>query len=325
MGCNANHCRAVDSPCIKVEGEGEWQARKHGGPKRRVWRKIPLGIDEQTLELRAVEVTGSHIGDAPVLPGLLSQKRGPASIKIPRSCNLAKLERIPPPKPRRNKDARHETAGPTSHGAGLRPTDRGGPDPLRRHERLHCVWQTCHRNRGMNPSGERETSDISGFAQLSQSLLMATATPRDTSRTARPVFNRAGWHTDLTSGDIGRGVPCRECFLSVVTDYRGFAATGCNGEKMRVAEWSEMNDVALLGTESSASPDLVFTRVIAGSPDLNLIFTSVVAGRVRSATAAISRCNYLTSFVVRSTRRRAWWATDLRPVSSSSPGCAENP
>ena len=75
MGCNANHCRAVDSPCIKVEGEGEWQARKHGGPKRRVWRKIPLGIDEQTLELRAVEVTGSHIGDAPVLPGLLSQIR----------------------------------------------------------------------------------------------------------------------------------------------------------------------------------------------------------------------------------------------------------
>ncbi len=56
----------IDSTGIKVEGEGEWHARKHGGPKRRVWRKIPLGIDEQTLEVRAVEVTGSHIGDAPV-------------------------------------------------------------------------------------------------------------------------------------------------------------------------------------------------------------------------------------------------------------------
>src|SRR6056297_575951 len=63
----------IDSTGIKVEGEGEWYARKHGGPKRRVWRKIHLGIDEETLEVRAVEITGSHIGDAPVLPDLLNQ------------------------------------------------------------------------------------------------------------------------------------------------------------------------------------------------------------------------------------------------------------
>ena len=63
----------IDSTGIKVEGEGEWHARKHGGPKRRVWRRIHLGIDGQTLEVRSVEVTGSHIGDAPVLPDLLSQ------------------------------------------------------------------------------------------------------------------------------------------------------------------------------------------------------------------------------------------------------------
>ena len=58
----------IDSTGIKAEGEGEWHARKHGGAKRRVWRKIHLGIDEQTLEIRAIEVTGSHIGEAPVLP-----------------------------------------------------------------------------------------------------------------------------------------------------------------------------------------------------------------------------------------------------------------
>lgn len=40
----------------------------NGGPKRRVWRKIHLGIDEQTLEVRAVEITAGHIGDTPVLP-----------------------------------------------------------------------------------------------------------------------------------------------------------------------------------------------------------------------------------------------------------------
>ena len=63
----------IDSTGIKVEGECEWHTRKHGGSKRRVWRKIHLGIDEQTLEIRAVEVTSSHVGDAPMLPDLLAQ------------------------------------------------------------------------------------------------------------------------------------------------------------------------------------------------------------------------------------------------------------
>ena len=44
----------IDSTGVKVEGEGAWHARKHDGPKRRVWRKI-------------------HLGDAPVLPDLLSR------------------------------------------------------------------------------------------------------------------------------------------------------------------------------------------------------------------------------------------------------------
>ena len=63
----------IDSTGIKVEGAGEWNARKHGGPKRRVWRKIHIGIDEQTLEVRAVEITASTVGDAPILPDLLDQ------------------------------------------------------------------------------------------------------------------------------------------------------------------------------------------------------------------------------------------------------------
>ena len=32
-----------------------------------------MGIDEETLEVRAVEITGSHVGDAPMLPELLNQ------------------------------------------------------------------------------------------------------------------------------------------------------------------------------------------------------------------------------------------------------------
>ncbi|AGI74569.1 IS5 family transposase [Octadecabacter arcticus 238] len=63
----------IDSTGIKAEGEGEWNARKHGGSKRRLWRKIHIGIDEKTLEIRAIEANSSSIGDAPVLPDLLNQ------------------------------------------------------------------------------------------------------------------------------------------------------------------------------------------------------------------------------------------------------------
>lgn len=63
----------IDNTGIKVEGEGEWDARKHGGRKRRFWRKIHIGIDDRTLEIRAVEITGSNTRDAPMLPHLLNQ------------------------------------------------------------------------------------------------------------------------------------------------------------------------------------------------------------------------------------------------------------
>ncbi len=63
----------IDSTGIKAEGEGAWNARKHGGPKRRIWRKIHIGIDEETLEVRAVEVTTSNVGDAPLRPERLNQ------------------------------------------------------------------------------------------------------------------------------------------------------------------------------------------------------------------------------------------------------------
>ncbi len=71
----------VHSTGIKVRGEGEWHARKHGGAKRRVWCKVHLAIDEATMEVRAVEITDSSVGDAP--PNALAQ-----------------VVRLPPPQPR---------------------------------------------------------------------------------------------------------------------------------------------------------------------------------------------------------------------------------
>ena len=63
----------VDSTGVKMLGEGEWKTKKHGADYRRQWRKVHLGIDAQTLEIRAIEVTSNSVGDAPILPELLDQ------------------------------------------------------------------------------------------------------------------------------------------------------------------------------------------------------------------------------------------------------------
>jgi hypothetical protein len=134
----------IDSTGIKVEGEGEWHARKHGGPKRRVWRKIHLGIDEEALEIRAVEVTGSHIGDAPILPDLLDQipqDQEIASVTTDgaydrRKCHDAIADRgahavIPP---RKNaKPWRTITAGAVARNEALRATKYLG----------RALWRRC--------------------------------------------------------------------------------------------------------------------------------------------------------------------------------------
>ena len=63
----------VDSTGIKMLGEGEWKTKKQGADYRRQWRKVHLGIDAATLEIRAMEVTDNSIGDAPMLPNRLGQ------------------------------------------------------------------------------------------------------------------------------------------------------------------------------------------------------------------------------------------------------------
>ena len=63
----------IDSTGIKMLGEGEWKRKKHGADYRRQWRKVHLGIDAQTLEVRAIEITANNVGDAPMLPALLEQ------------------------------------------------------------------------------------------------------------------------------------------------------------------------------------------------------------------------------------------------------------
>lgn len=63
----------ADSTGIKFLGEGEWKTKKHGAERRRQWRKVHLGIDAETLQIRAIVVTTNEVGDSPVAAELLSQ------------------------------------------------------------------------------------------------------------------------------------------------------------------------------------------------------------------------------------------------------------
>lgn len=63
----------VDSTGVKVYGEGEWKVRQHGWTRRRTWRKLHVGVDEATGEIRAATVTTNNYGDGQVLPDLLAQ------------------------------------------------------------------------------------------------------------------------------------------------------------------------------------------------------------------------------------------------------------
>lgn len=65
--------RLVDSTGIKMMGEGEWKTRNHDASYRRQWRKVHLGVDAGTLDIRAIEITTNAIGGAPTLPDLLAQ------------------------------------------------------------------------------------------------------------------------------------------------------------------------------------------------------------------------------------------------------------
>ncbi|MDM1769911.1 IS5 family transposase, partial [Acinetobacter sp. 226-4] len=70
--CNGLHL-LVDSTGMKFLGEGEWKRKKHGAEYRRQWRKLHIGIDAKTLQIRAIQLTTNNVSDSQVLGDLLNQ------------------------------------------------------------------------------------------------------------------------------------------------------------------------------------------------------------------------------------------------------------
>ena len=67
----------VDSTGLKLGGAGEWLIEKHGTSRRRSWRKLHLGVDAESGEIVAIELTRKESDDAARTAALLDQITSP--------------------------------------------------------------------------------------------------------------------------------------------------------------------------------------------------------------------------------------------------------
>lgn len=63
----------IDSTGLKVYGMGEWKQRQHGQSKRRTWRKFHIGLDPETGEITATQLTDNSRDDASQVEALLTE------------------------------------------------------------------------------------------------------------------------------------------------------------------------------------------------------------------------------------------------------------
>ena len=161
----------IDSTGIKAMGEGEWTTRKHGASRPRQWRKVHFGIDAATMEVRAVEITGSRVGDAPMLPELLAQIPPEEPIGTvtadgaydTRACHSAIAARqacAVIPTRRNGRPWKETTPGAQARNETLRATRRFGRSTWRKWSRYHRrsrveAKMRCLRLQGRTPHGSR--------------------------------------------------------------------------------------------------------------------------------------------------------------------------
>ena len=67
----------VDSTGLRLCGPGEWLIEKHGTRRRRSWRKLHIGVDADTGQILASELTMSDVDDGSQVEALLDQITSP--------------------------------------------------------------------------------------------------------------------------------------------------------------------------------------------------------------------------------------------------------
>jgi hypothetical protein len=72
----------VDSTGLRLCGPGEWLVEKHGTHRRRSWRKLHIGVDAETGQILASELTTSDVDDGSQVEPLLDQITAPLASLI---------------------------------------------------------------------------------------------------------------------------------------------------------------------------------------------------------------------------------------------------
>ena len=67
----------MDSTGLRLCGPGEWLIEKHGTRRRRSWRKLHIGVDAETGQILASELTTSDVDDGSQVEPLLDQITAP--------------------------------------------------------------------------------------------------------------------------------------------------------------------------------------------------------------------------------------------------------
>jgi hypothetical protein len=122
----------VDSTGLKIYGEGEWLDQKHGLRSRRRWRKLHLGVDADTHEILAVELTPDDVGDVSEVPALLDQIDADLASMTARMT--AKLFTMPWPNVIRR----------------LQSQSHPGPPPFRARPRQRSATAILHQSQSMD-------------------------------------------------------------------------------------------------------------------------------------------------------------------------------
>jgi Transposase DDE domain len=69
----------VDSTGLRLCGSGEWLVEKHGTRTRRSWRKLHLGVDADTGQIVAADLTSNETDDGSQVGPLLDQVTSPVA------------------------------------------------------------------------------------------------------------------------------------------------------------------------------------------------------------------------------------------------------
>jgi hypothetical protein len=67
----------VDSTGLRLCGPGEWLVEKHGTQRRRSWRKLHIGVDAESGQILASELTSHDVDDGSQVEPLLDQITAP--------------------------------------------------------------------------------------------------------------------------------------------------------------------------------------------------------------------------------------------------------